>query len=280
MKSKFISIKFWAIALFMVCSISNISAHNNRFAQQNASFGIGKTPVSIGFGADFAVSDDAFNFGFPIELRLNAVNDRFTFRVGERFSFHEGGDDSAIYFDPYFAEYMWQPTIGFTQFSTYAAVRWNFLDFNEEYDPVLFVGLGYYLNVNTNGRAYLDIPSISYISGREVYDWGNGRDFKRYSFDNLVNPISHTLRVEFGVECTFLELSLFLNIDITKPYNFSNAAKDVYYDVHAVDRNVHYDPKPRYLSANFASFKNIQSALDDVCYFGMALKFFLWGNND
>lgn len=241
--------------------------------------GIGKTPISIGFGFDFSASYKAFNFGFPIELRLNDVYDRFTFRIGERFSFHDGGDDSAIYYDPYFLTDMWQPTVGFTQFSTYAAVRWNFLHFDDEWDAVLFAGLGYYFNVNTRGRVDLDIPSISYISGTEVYDWGSGRDFKRYRFDDIINPISHTLRVELGVECAYFELSMFLDIDITKPYNFANASQDVYYDVHAVDPNIHYDAMPGFLSANFASFKNIRSAMDDVCYFGMALKFFLWGKN-
>ena len=240
--------------------------------------GIGNTPFAIGIGADFGVSTEAFNFGFPIELRLNSLDDRFTFRFGERISFHEGGDDSAVYDDPYFHSLMWQPTVGFTQFSTYAAIRWNFLEIDRH--VVLFAGLGYYFNVNRRGRVYMDIPTVSYIHGNPVYDFGNGRDFKRFDFEDIVNQISHSARFELGLECSFMELSMFLSFDITKPYNIYNASQNVYYDINGIDDVIHYEQMPGNVEANFYSFRNIQYAMTDICYFGMSLKFFLFGGWD
>lgn len=239
--------------------------------------GIGNSPLAIGFGFDFGVSVDAFNFGLPLELRLNSLDDRFTFRIGERISFHEGGDDSAVYADPFFNAFLFEPTLGFTQYSTYAAIRWNFLEIDRH--VVLFAGLGYYFNVNRRGRVKMDIPSISYIHGSEVYDFG-GDSRERYYFDDVVNPISHSARFELGLECSFMEFSMFLSFDITKPYNSYNISQDVYYDIHAVDREIHYEPMPSNVSANFYSFRSIQNAVSDVCFFGMSLKFFLFGGWD
>lgn len=236
-------------------------------------------PLSLGVGFDLRVSDQAYNFGIPVELRILSPSDDFTIHVGERVSFHYGGDDSTDYYDNYFGMWLWQPSVGFTQFSTYLDVRWNFFHVSEK--DALYFGLGYYFNVNTFGRAYIDVPNVSYISGRYQYSYNRDHPL-RYHFDDLVNPVSHTLKAELGFEASFLEVSLYCTFDVTKPYKRAVADSYKAYDVTGHDRSIRdysFTNDSRYLGVNFYSFNSIADAVRDLCYFGISLKVFLFGDS-
>ena len=240
-----------------------------------SSFAQRLTP-SLGLGFDFSVSYSAINFAIPVEARFGDVDDNFTFRIGERISWNHGGDDSNIYYDPYFDFWLNEPEVAFTQYSTYAALRWNFIHFLDNPNGALFLGVGYYFNVNTLGRAYLNNPSIAFINNNYVYEYRSCSD--RYHYDELINPISHSLRLEFGVECDFFELSLFGSFDLTSPYNWDGVHSNVYYDPYHADQVLHNDPQvsSSYLCANLGSFTEVHQAARDIGYFGMAIKFFLF----
>lgn len=254
------------------------SVEENLYLQRALEKSFSPLAVSLGLGIDFRVSRDAFNFGFPIEVRLLPPSAPFSFRIGERISIHEGGRDSSDYYDPYFRRWLWKPTLGFTQFSTYCEGRWNFLHFSQK--DALYVGVGYYFNVNTQGRVYLDIPNVAFINNQYVWDASRHKT-TRYWFDDLLKPVSHTLKIEVGVEASFMELSMFCTFDLVKPYELSALYNNVNYDIEARDRNIYTgDPHPgdnRYVASNFSSFREIDHAIHDLCYFGMALKFYIFG---
>lgn len=238
--------------------------------------GIGGTPLSVGVGADFRVSRSAFNFGFPVELRLFSPNDKFTLRIGERFSFHRGGNPEIDYYDPYYDAYLFEPELRFTQFSTFFGVRYNVLKLDHEGTGAWFVGAGYFLNINTLGKIVMDRPSVAFINNRYVYDGGN-RGFEKFDCPDIVNPISHTLQIETGLEFSFMEISLFLDIDLTDSYNRSVVKSNLYYDANGFDHTIRDTPlSSNYIGANFASFREINKAISDICFFGMAIKFFIY----
>lgn len=229
-------------------------------------------PIALGIGVDLDASFGALNWGIPIEVRLGRTSDPFTLHIGERISFHRGGDDSADYWDPGYGLWLYEPTVSFTQFSTYIHGRWNFyrsLDFSG------FVGAGYYVNFNTNPRINIDIPNISYINGSYVYTYHEGR--RRFYCDDLVNRMSQSLRLELGVGNPVFEFTVFMSFDLTRNFKRSVIRNDVYYDPYCVNRNVcTYPVDNTYSAINLGSLEDINEATFDIVFVGCGLKFFLF----
>ena len=229
-------------------------------------------PYALGIGMDIEGSFGAYNVGIPVEFRLGRTTDPFTLHIGERISFHNGGDDSASYFDPNYGCWLYEPTVSFVQFSTYIAGRWNFYQ-NSNFSA--FAGAGYYLNFNTNARINLDIPNVSLIGGSYVYTYHDGK--RRFYCDDLVNPISHSLRLEVGAHMPAMEFSVFIAIDLTRNFKRNVINNNVYYDQTCFDRNVYTtQPATGYVPINLASLEDINDATRDIVFFGCGLKFFLF----
>lgn len=229
-------------------------------------------PIAVGIGADIDGSFGAFNWGIPIEVRLGRASDPFTLHIGERISFHRGGGDSSDYWDPGYGMWLFEPTISFTQFSTYIHGRWNCYRSSEF---TAFVGAGYYMNINTNPRLNIDIPNISLINNNIVYTYHDGR--RRFYCDDLVNRISHSMRIEVGAANPVFELTVFLSFDLTRPFKRSVVRNNVYYDPYCIDRNVYTFPvDATYSAINLASLEDINDATRDIVFVGCGLKFFLF----
>lgn len=229
-------------------------------------------PVAMGIGVDIDGSFGALNWGIPIEVRLGRPSDLFTFHIGERISFHRGGDDSATYWDPFYGLWLYEPTVSFTQFSTYFQGR---LNFHRAKDFSAFVGAGYYLNFNVNPRMNLDIPNISYINNNYVYTFHDGT--RRFYCDDLINNISHSLRFEIGIENPIFDFSFFMSFDLTRNFKRNVIKNNVYYDRYCNDRDVRIYPLNEHYSAiNLGSLEDIDDATRDILFVGCSFKFFLF----
>ena len=229
-------------------------------------------PLSLGIGVDFDASFGAFNWGIPIELRLGRTTDLFTVHIGERISFHRGGDDSSAYWDPNYGMWLFEPTVSFTQFSTYIHGRWNCYHTSEFTG---FIGLGYYFNVNANPRINIDIPNISLIGGNYVYTYHDGT--RRFYCDDLINRTSHSLRFELGFGNPVFEFTAFVSFDLTRNFKRTVVRNNVYYDPYCIDRDVNTFPiDASYKPINLASLEDINDATRDIVFFGCGLKFFLF----
>ncbi|KWW30986.1 MAG: hypothetical protein AUK63_669 [bacterium P3] len=228
-------------------------------------------PYALGVGFDFEGSFGAVNYGIPIEFRFGKTTDPFTFHIGERFSFHNGGDDSSLYYDPLYGLWLHEPTISFTQFSTYFHARWNCWRDNEF---TAFVGAGYYLNFNANARVNIDVPNISYINNQFVYTYGDGS--RRFYCSDLVHPLSHSLRLEAGIEMPLFELTVFCSIDLTGNFKRNVVKNNIYYDPSLVYRDVTTYPVDGFSAINLATLEDINDATRDRVFIGVGLKFFLF----
>lgn len=229
-------------------------------------------PYAMGIGLDIEGSFGAYNVGIPIEFRLGRTTDPFTLHLGLRTSFHNGGDDSAAYFDPHYGIWLYEPTVSFVQFSPYIAGRWNFYQGS---DFTAFAGAGYYLNFNTNARINMDIPNVSLIGGSYVYTLHDGR--RRFHCDDMINRTSHSLRLEVGAHMPVLEFTVFLSFDLTHNFKRKVVDNNVYYDQTCIDRHVYtFQPAVGYVPINLASLEDIDDATHDVVFFGCGLKFFLF----
>lgn len=224
--------------------------------------------VAFGVGFDLAASLSALNVGIPLEIRFGTIDDQFDFHFGERVSFHNGGD-SALYFDPTYNLWLMQPTVGFTQFSTYAGARWNFAHSG---DYAFFLGASYYLNFNARQHVDIDVPEKSYINNQYVYTSSRGES--RYRFPDLTNKVTHTLRIETGLETAFFEFSIFASIDLRRNYRRSSIIDDIYYDPSGTNGTISSQPLQSYDAINLYSMEDLRTASRDVLYFGINVKFF------
>lgn len=231
-------------------------------------------PYAVGIGFDVDGSLGAVNIGVPLELRIGRVTDPFTLHIGERISYHTGGDSSEVYWDTYYNMYLCMPTVSFTQFSTYVLGRWNAY---RDKDFFAFVGAGYYFNLNTRGTVNIDIPNVSYIGG---FHYTYNDELRRFWCSDMLNPVSHSLRFELGCGMPLFDFTIFMSVDLTGNFDRNVVRNELYFDRNCVERDMLPQPVSApgssYTAINLASIKDIDNATRDRVFFGVGLKFYLF----
>lgn len=191
-----------------------------------------------GFEVDF--SGNSTNFSFPIELRLFSVENQFNFSLGERITLRKTSkDENAVQDYTYYCALL-NPYINYEQYSTYVNARWNIVRFCDTNFVGIFVGAGYYFNVNTNGKVFVDVPTQGpWLDSHhllEHYNWQDGTGWQVYRCESLLHRISQSLRLELGFTTPGFEISVFAMMAVTNPVNLKTADMTLYYD-----RNHHND---------------------------------------
>lgn len=185
-----------------------------------------------GFEIDF--SNNCTNFSIPIELRLFSVENQFNFALGERINLRKTNKDEnqVQNFDYYCA--LRTPYINYEQYSTYVNARWNIVRFCDTNFVGIFVGAGYYFNINTAGKIFIDAPTQGpWLDDRNLpdhYMWQEGAGWQAYRCESLLHRISHSARLELGFTTPGIEISLYAMLALTNPVNLATADQTLYYD--------------------------------------------------
>lgn len=237
-------------------------------AQKNNSDNKYHLSLGVGFDCDFGLGTS--NYAIPIELRIGKPNNTFNIAFGERISFHNGGNDSAVYYDPAYGFGLYEPMVKFTQFSTFVGTRWNVWHSNQ---MSIFFGFIYYLNVNGMGRVMIDVPHTSYINGNIVYT-SSKEDRHRFYYDEMMHRISHSARFELGFNLNIIELVGFVSCDITPNFKKDLLDYDIYYDPTASDRDISSYPVNGYSAINLRSIEGVDDAIMDRFFIGFAIKLY------
>ena len=213
-----------------------------------------KAPLVLSFapGAGFELdfSRACTNISIPIELRLLPVGHQFNFAIGERITMHRGRrDENPIFFRDYYT-WLEEPYLTYDQVSTYLTARWNVIAYGGDNRIGLFAGATYLLNVNTNGKVYLDAPQQGPWPPypiQDVYEPLKGYGLRDYRCESLLNPISHSLRLELGFTTPGFEVLLYAMLPMTNPVNLTTVSSELWYDRTHVNNELSTEPVPTVL---------------------------------
>ena len=195
---------------------------------ENAPFILSFTP-GVGFDIDFSAA--CRNISIPVELRLLPATRHYNLAIGERITLHRGTIDEETYRDQRYLSFLLDPYITYDQISTYFAAQWNIIPYGGENRLGLFAGATYLLNVNTNGKVFIDTPLQGPWPGvTDTYEWIDGSGRREYHSEALLNPISHSLRLEAGFFTAGLQISVYALLQLSNPVNLTTASTELYYD--------------------------------------------------
>lgn len=184
-----------------------------------------------GFEIDF--SGNATNFSIPIELRLFSVENQYNFAIGERITLRKSNkDENAVQNERYYCS-LYNPYINYEQYSTYLNARWNIVRFCDTNFVGIFVGAGYYFNINTAGKIFIDVPTQGpwdRHNMQSTYLWRDGTGWQTYRYEHLLNRTSHSLRLELGFTTPGFEISLYTMVSLTNPVNLGAISDTLWYD--------------------------------------------------
>lgn len=189
-----------------------------------------------GFEIDF--SGNATNFSIPIELRLFSVENQYNFAIGERITLRKSNkDENPVQNYTYYCSLL-NPYINYEQYSTYINARWNIVRFCDTNFVGIFVGAGYYFNINTAGKIFIDVPTQgpwqddanNHYELPDHYTWQEGTGWQTYRCESLLHRTSHSLRLELGFTTPGFEISLYGMMAMTNPVNLETASQTLYYD--------------------------------------------------
>ena len=195
-----------------------------------------------GFEMDF--SRACINISIPIELRLLPVGHQFNFALGERFTLHRGHqDENAVFYQEYYS-WLLEPYITYDQISTYLTARWNIIRFGGDNKVGIFAGATYFFNINTNGKVYLDAPQQGPWHGADqpTYEPMEGYGRRDYRCESLLNPVSHSLRIELGFTRPRFEVLLYAMLPVTSAVNLTTVSTELYYDRTHQNNELSLDP--------------------------------------
>lgn len=195
----------------------------------------GQSPLVLSFtpgaGYEMDISSACRNFSFPLELRLLPPTGHYNFAIGERFTIHRGTVDEETYRDQRYLSFLLDPYITYDQISTYFSAQWNIIPYGGDNRLGLFAGATYLLNVNTNGKVFIDAPLQGpWADVTDTYEWIDGTGRREYHCEGLLNTVSHALKLEAGFHTSWLKLSLFAMLQLTNPVNLTTASTELYYD--------------------------------------------------
>lgn len=278
------------LSILVSCLFSMVLCYGQEVEtpSQEASAG---SPVVLSFapGAGFEVdfSRACTNISIPVELRIFPVTGHFNFAIGERFTMHRGRLDTAAVFDRRYYSWLEEPYMTYNQISTYLTARWNIIPYGGDNKVALFAGATYLLNLNTNGKVYIDAPRQGPwppYPTQETYTPVEGYGLRAYRSESLLNPVSHSLRFELGFTTPGFEVLVYAMLPMTNPVNLNTVSSELWYDRTCQNNELSTQPViiedgiSPYLPITLLTEDGHQAFYDDVMHrytLGFSLKAFI-----